>query len=87
MDKATKEKLLKNIEIAEQKLNEQYWPYRDKVNKELASIWYEIMWSEKMPPHERKLSDKKLKKMRNLFIKVLEEEKQFREEERGKRAG
>ena len=79
MNKETKEKLLKDIEIAEQQLREQYRPHREKANKVLADILYEIMWSEKMPPSERKLTDEKLKKFRELFIVAAQEEKDIQE--------
>lgn len=84
MDEKTKKKLQKNIEIAEQELRKQYQPYGDKINKELANLWYEIMWSEKMLPTERKLSDEKLKKLRNLFIEVAEERRKELEEKKKK---
>lgn len=76
----TKEKLLKDIEITEQQLSEQYRPHRKKVNKAIAEIWYEIMWSEKMPPEERTLTAEKLKKLRELFIAALQEEKDIEDE-------
>jgi hypothetical protein len=83
MDEVLKKKPQKDIKKLEEELREQYKSYGEKANKGLADIWNEIMWSEKISPTERKLSDEKLKKIRNLFIKALEERK--KEEEKIKK--
>ena len=79
MDKETREKLLKDIEIAEQKLREVYRPHKEKVEKAMADIWYEILWSEKMPPEKRTLTDEQLKKFREFFITAMQEKKDIQD--------
>ncbi|GEM_PF-7056939 len=69
----------KEIEKLEKKLREAYKPVKEKANKALADIWYEIMWSEKMPPEKRTFTNEKLKELRALFIAALQEEKDLQE--------
>lgn len=69
----------KEIEELEKKLRDAYEPVKERANKALADIWYEIMWSEKMPPEKRTLTDEKLKKFRELFIATLQEKKDIQE--------
>lgn len=70
----------KKIEELGKKLREAYAPYKEKADKALADIRYEIMWSEKMPPEKRTLTAEKLKEFRKLFIAALQEEKDMQKE-------
>ena len=80
MDQETKEKLQKDIELAEEELRKVYAPYKDKIKKELANIWYEILWSEKMPPEKRTFTDARLKELRKSVIAALQEKREQEEE-------
>lgn len=69
----------KGIERLEEKLREAYEPVKEKANKALADLRYEILWSEKMPPEKRTLTDDQLKEFQKLFIAALQEKKDMPE--------